>query len=445
MTAITELESQETLTHLKNLIRIDTTNPPGNEILACRYLKDIFDKEGIPAQILEAAPGRANIIARLKGDGSQKPLLLASHLDVVPVERDKWSVDPYAAEVKDGFVWGRGAVDMKQMTALELGVFLKAKRENVPLKRDLIFLAVADEEAGCAHGSKWLVENHPDLIRAEYAVNEVGGFSLNVDKHVFYPIGVAQKGVCWFKIIATGKPGHGAMPHDDHAIDHVCLATHKLLSKDLPFHKTEIVANFVNELAKHQSFPKNLILKGLAKKYLSNFIANKLLPDKTKAKNFKNMFRHLATPTMLTAGQKENVIPSTASVTIDGRILPEHTVATFLYEVQQLIGPGYRIEVTHAEEPSSIPEYDNAFFQILKDSLQLYDPGSVPVPFLIPGYTDAKHYQRLGIKCYGFAPTKLPPDLNFGELYHGHDERLPVSAIPFGLNVLWDVIQKACV
>lgn len=444
MTAMTEEDASAAVKTLQDLIRIDTVNPPGNEIAACRHLKNVFDREGIACTVLEAAPGRANIVARLPGDGSSRPFLLTSHLDVVPVERDKWSCDPFSGEIHDGFIWGRGAVDMKQMTALELGVFLKLKRDGVKLKRDVIFAAVADEEAGCKFGSKWLVEKHPDLIRAEYAVNEVGGFSLDVEGTTFYPIGVAQKGVCWFDIVATGTPGHGAMPHDDQAIDHVCLAAHKLTSKPLPFHRTKIVSDFISQLAARQKFPKNLVLKSLLDENFSE-AALRLIPDKGKARNFKNMLRHIATPTTLKAGYKENVIPGEATVGIDGRVLPEHTVAGFLAEVQELIGPGFRIDVRHAEEPCAIEDYGtDPFFETLKSSLAKYDPGCVPVPFLIPGYTDAKHYRELGTKCYGFAPTKLPPELNFGQMYHGHDERIPVSAMRFGLDVLWDAVTRAC-
>lgn len=437
----TPADATATLETLRALIRIDTTNPPGNELAACLYLKDILKRDGIDAVILESAPGRANLVARLKGDGSKEPLLLTSHLDVVPAERDKWRYDPFAAEVHDGFVWGRGAVDMKQMTALELAVFLKLKREGVALKRDVIFAAVADEEAGCRFGSQWLVENHPELIRAEYALNEVGGFSLDIAGTTFYPIGVAEKGVCWFTITATGTPGHGSMPHDDQAVGHVCLAAHKLATRDLPFHKTEIVSRFINELAARQKFPKNLVLQGVASSLCSN-LAIGMIPDKDKARGFRNMVHNLATPTQLKAGYKENVIPGEAAVSVDGRILPGHTVASFLAEVQELIGPGFRIDINHADEPCEIENYDGDFFATLKASLQKHDPGCVPVPFLIPGYTDAKQYKKLGTKCYGFAPTKLPPDLNFGKLYHGHDERLPVDAIGFGCDVLWEAVSR---
>lgn len=443
MTVITESEITACLTHFKNLIRINTTNPPGNETEAVKYLKGIFDQNGIPYEIVEPSPTRASIVARLKGDGSQKPLLLTSHLDVVPAESHKWDVDPFAAEIRDGFVWGRGTVDMKQMTALSLAVFLKAKRDQAPLKRDLIFAAVADEETGCTWGSKWLVENRPELIQAEYALNEVGGFSLTVEDTVFYPIGVAEKGLCWFTITATGTPGHGAMPHADQAIGHLCLAAHKLSQNQLPWHKTELVDQFITELAQHQKFPKNLILRGIKNPLFSSLILKHILPDKSKAQSFHNMLRNLATPTKLQSGYNTNVIPSEASVTVDGRLLPGFTVATFLAEVQDLIGPGYTITVNRAEEACAT-DYRNPFFNTLCNALKKQDPGSVPVPFLIPGYTDAKNYNRLGIKTFGFVPTKLPADLNFGALYHGHNERLPIDAIGFGLEVLWEVIKKSC-
>lgn len=443
MQKISDQEIKETITHLQNLVRINTTNPPGNEILACDYLKSVFVKLNIPYQILESAPGRGNIIARIKGNGNKKPLLLTSHLDVVPAEKEYWDEDPFSGTIKDGFIWGRGTVDMKNMTAMLLTVFLKAFQNSENLKRDLIFAAVADEEAGCEYGSKWLVDNHPELIQAEYALNEVGGFSLTVEDKVFYPIGVAEKGMCWFKIKAKGDPGHGAMPHDNQAVGHVCFAAHKLSENNLPYHKTKVVENFVSTLANKQTLAKKLILKSLLKKPLANFVLKKVFPDKAKAQNFYNMFRNLATPTILKAGQKENVIPSVAEVTVDGRILPEHTVKSFLAEIQDLIGPRFEIEVLRSNDPVET-EYQNDFFKTLKETIKKHDPEAIPVPFLIPGFTDAKEYHRLGIKTYGYTPVKLPADLNFGALYHGHNERIPVDAIGFGVKVLWDVILKSC-
>jgi acetylornithine deacetylase/succinyl-diaminopimelate desuccinylase-like protein len=444
--SVLELENEvkEVVSYFQNLIRIDTTNPPGNELAACRYLADILTKEKIPFEIVEPSPGRASLIARLKGDGSQKPLLLTGHLDVVPAEREAWSCDPFSGQIKDGFVWGRGAVDMKNMVALSLGILLKVARSKISLKRDLIFAAIADEEAGCTWGSKWLVENRPELVQAEYALNEVGGFSLAVHDTTFYPIGVAEKGVCWFKITATGTPGHGAMPHGDQALPHLCLAAHKLSKEGLPFHAPKIVRRFIGEVAARLPLLQGLALKQVTRGALSDYVTDNLIPDKSRARNFRNMVHNLATPTKMQAGQAVNVIPSQAELWVDGRILPETTVAAFLDEVKTLIGPDFTIDILTAEEALQTP-HDNDFFTTLGDVLRAHDPGSVPVPFLIPGYTDAKNYSKLGIKCYGFVPIKLPQDLNFGALFHGHDERLPVSAIEFGLKVMWDVVQRTCV
>src|SRR3989338_4793420 len=197
------------LTHLKNLIRINTTNPPGNELEAIRYIAKILDEAGIPHQIFEPTPGRANLVARIRGSGTKRPLMLTSHVDVVPAENSGWNLPPFSGELKDGFIWGRGAIDMKQMTAMSLALFVEVCQQKIKLPRDLLFVAVCDEEAGCRWGSKWLVENKPELLDAEYALNEVGAFSLYLDGHTFYPIGVAEKGLCWFRIHKKGDPGHG--------------------------------------------------------------------------------------------------------------------------------------------------------------------------------------------------------------------------------------------
>ncbi|MBI2338964.1 MAG: M20/M25/M40 family metallo-hydrolase, partial [Deltaproteobacteria bacterium] len=276
---------QEAVTHLQNLLRINTTNPPGNEIEAVKYLAGVLDKENIPFQIVEPSPGRASLVARLKGNGSKRPLLLTSHIDVVPAEEKEWQYPPFSGHLKDGFIWGRGAVDMKQMTAMELMVFLAAKREGLSLKRDLIFAAVADEEAGCKWGSRWLVEKRPELIEAEYALNEVGGFSLHIDNHVFYPIGVAERGVCWFKVKARGEPGHGSIPHDNQAVVKIAEAAEKIGVRSLPYHLHPLAGKFISFLAAHQKFPRGFILNLLKRPALAGFILRRLFPDKKQAKS----------------------------------------------------------------------------------------------------------------------------------------------------------------
>ena len=432
---------QEGLLHFQNLLRINTTNPPGNEIEAIKYIASVLDREKISYEIFEPQKGRASLVARLPGNGSKKPLLLTGHVDVVPAEKEKWSVDPFAAEIKDGCVWGRGAVDMKHMVAMSLMMMLQAKRENLKLNRDLILACVADEEAGCEWGSKWLVENKPDLIRAEYALNEVGGFSLTLDDHIFYPIGVAERGFCWFEIIVEGDPGHGSLPHHNQANVKISKIVTDLFRKKFSFHKHPVVQEFVRELSTSQKPPKNWILKLLSVPFLNSFIVNKLMPDKKKARSFYAMYHNTVSPTVLRSGSKVNVIPGEASLLVDGRIVPGSTVNEFLEEIRKVIGLEAKIKTIHFRDPT-VMEYKNDFFEMLGSVLKKHDPKAIPVPYLVPGFTDATYYKELGIKCYGFTPLKLPADLNFSDLFHGHNERLPVESFYFGLRVMEDLVRR---
>lgn len=434
----------EAVGYLQKLIQINTTNPPGNELEAIKFLSEILKKENIQHDIFESAPGRANLVARYKGNGSKKALLLTGHVDVVPAEPQAWEVDPFSGIIKDGCIWGRGAVDMKQMVVMELMMMLTAKRRALDLNRDLIFTAVADEEAACTYGSEWLVENKPGLIEdAEYALNEVGGFSLFVEDKVFYPIGVAERGICWFKVIAKGDPGHGSMPHDNQAVNKLTGAAHRLGTKGLPFHSYAVVEKFINYLASAQKFPKNIILSLIKNPLFHSLVTGKLMPDKKRAKVFNALFHNTVSPTILRAGSKVNVIPSTATFEVDGRILPGQTVETFLNEVREVIGPGLDIEVDHKWSPTEIKDYDNDFYKVISDSIIQNHPGAIPVPYLIPGFTDAAQYSRLGIKSYGFAPVQLKPDMNFSEMFHGHNERIPVDGFLWGVKVLGDVVERA--
>ncbi len=433
---------QETITHLQNLLRINTTNPPGNEIAAVTYLAEILKKEGIPFQIFEPSPGRANLVARLKGSGEKKPLLLTAHLDVVPAEAAQWSHSPFSGDLADGCLWGRGAVDMKQMAVMELMMLLLAKRQGISLSRDIIFAAVADEEAGCEWGSKWLVENKKELLDAEYALNEVGGFSLYVDgagEKIFYPIGVAERGVCWLTLKAKGNPGHGSMPHAHQAVVKLSQAAHQLGTKDFPFHSHPVTRDFISTLASYQGGIRKLILKFLLIPGLNSFILKYLIPA-DKSYKFKPLFRNTVSPTILHAGDKVNVIPSTAEMKIDGRILPGQTIELFLRELEKIMGVELEQEINCAHEPTT-SSYPNEFYRHLTQTLIRHDPQAVPVPYLIPGFTDSAHYRKLGIKCYGFVPLKLPRDMNFSEMFHGHNERVPVEGLMFGVKVLWDVMM----
>ncbi len=435
---------QEALTHLQNLLRINTTNPSGHEIEAVKYLSSVLKKDNIPHHIFEPSPGRASLVARLKGNGSKSALLLSSHLDVVPADKKYWDHDPFCGDVIDGYIWGRGAVDMKQMTVMELMCLLAAKRGQIPLARDLVFVAVADEEAGCEWGSKWLVANKPDLLSAEYALNEVGGFSLYVDgveDKVFYPIGVAEKGVCWFSLTVDGEPGHGSLPHDCQALVHMAEIAARLGNQLLPYHAHPLAHRFVDILAHHQKMPRRFLIKLLTIPGLHRFILNLIPRDKRPA--FKALFHNTVSPTIFQAGSKINVIPGRAQLQVDGRILPGQTIESFLSEIRNLVGNKVKIEIFHQQEPSET-ETANEFFSLLEKTLVKHEPTAVPVPYLIPGFTDSAHYSKLGIKCYGFAPLKLSREIDFSKLFHGHNERLPVDGFFWGLDVLWDVIEMWC-
>jgi len=438
---------QEAATHLQNLIRIPTINPPGNEMEAIKYVAEVLRKENIPYKIFEPAPGRGNLIATLKGNGQGKPLLLSCHLDVVPVEEKSWRHHPFSGDVIDDCIWGRGSIDMKQMAVMELMMLLTLKRNLIVPKRDIIFTAVADEEAGCTWGSKWLTANVPDMLNAEFALNEVGGFSLHVDgddQNVFYPIGVAERGWCWLTMNFKGDPGHGSLPHANQAIVKAAQAVEQLDACCFPIHIHPIVRNFVTTIASHQKISRRWLLKGLLTPGLNSFLLNKIIP-KNKRAQFKAMLSNTAAPTIMKAGSKENVIPGTASLTIDGRIVPGQNSESFLKELEKIVGVQFDLEPGLSHEPTEIGHYDNDFYQLLAKNLIKHDKRAIPVPYVIPGYTDAAYWSTLGIKCYGFAPVKLEKDIPFSSLFHGHDERIPVEGFLFGLHVMWDVIQEWCV
>jgi acetylornithine deacetylase/succinyl-diaminopimelate desuccinylase-like protein len=438
-----EATFQEALKVFQSLLRIDTTNPPGNEGKACEYIGTLLRKEKIPFEILESAPGRANLVARLQGDGSRAPLLLNAHLDVVPVEKEHWSHDPFGGELDQGFVWGRGALDMKNMAAMSLLCLMMLHRRKTPLKRDLVFAAVADEEAGGEFGSGWLVENHPEKIRAEYALGEFGGFSRIVGGKHFYLVQIAEKGICWLRIRATGNPGHGSLPNWDGSVGKIGRAAYRLGKSRLPFHLTPETREFVNTLAAHQPFPKSRVLRQVLNPRWSRLVLDRLLPDKAMARSLYAVLHNTANPTVIRGGHQVNVLPAEAVLDVDGRILPGQTSEALVREVRQVIGKGYEIEVLRYQPGVSVSPRD-PILGYMADALRHHDPSAIVVPYMIPGFTDATHYSRLGIHCFGFSPVALPENFQFVDLIHGHDERIPVEGFRFGLRVLSDLVAALC-
>jgi acetylornithine deacetylase/succinyl-diaminopimelate desuccinylase-like protein len=434
----------EALGLLKDLVRIDTTNPPGNERPAVDYVAGVLSREGIDYQVLESEPARASLVARLRGSGTKSPLLLSAHLDVVPADREHWTHDPFGAEEADGCVWGRGTLDMKNMAAMSLALLLGLRREQVALDRDVIFAAVADEEAGSRHGSVFLVDRHPDLVRAEFVLTEVGGYSMQVGATRFYPIQVSEKGVCWFELVATGEPGHGSMPHPRNAVVRLARAIRDLGSTRLPQHNTPVVERFMRRLAEAAPSPARHLLPWLLNPTLSPTLLGLLARfDLGQAIGLNAMLRNTVSPTMLEAGRKVNVIPARAAARLDGRIIPGQKLEDFLGEVRRVAGSDLDLRVIEHHE-GCVFDSETELFETLSNVLREHDPRAVPVPFMVPGFTDAFAYAKLGAVCYGFVPLQLPPELPFTRLFHGHDERVPVEGFRWGLRVLYDVVTRFC-
>ena len=421
------------------LIRIDTTNTGDPDTVtgereAAEYVAAKLTEVGYEVETIESgAPRRDNVVCRLKGaDPGRGALLVHGHLDVVPADPSEWSVHPFSGAVQDGYVWGRGAVDMKDMVAMMIAVARRFRRDGVVPPRDLVFAFVADEEAGGKYGAQWLVRNRPDLFDGcTEAVGEVGGFSLTLgeDQRV-YLVEAAEKGIAWMRLRARGKPGHGSFLHDDNAVTKVAEAVARLGNHTFPLVLTDTVRAFLERLRD---------LTGL--EFPEDDLEGSLRKLGTLSRIVGATVRDTANPTMLSAGYKANVIPSTAEAVVDCRVLPGREEA-FLREVDELLGPDVTREWVTNLPPVETP-YEGPLTEAMLAALRTEDPGSTAVPYMLSGGTDAKHFAELGMRCYGFAPLRLPPDLDFASLFHGIDERVPVDALTFGARVL-DTFLRSC-
>ncbi|MEM2917788.1 MAG: M20/M25/M40 family metallo-hydrolase [Candidatus Bathyarchaeia archaeon] len=444
---LTEIEDEIT-TLLSDLIRINTTNPPGNETQAAKYLAETLEKEGFKCEVLESAPGRGNIITRLKGTGEKPSLLLLSHLDVVAANPKEWSVDPFSGLVKDGFVWGRGAMDMKSMTAMEVIVMKLLKRNNVKLKGDVILAATADEEKGGEYGAGWLVRNHLEKVRAEYVINEGGGQAIPIgDKNVF-TIQTAEKGILWFKVKAKGRPGHGSVPGAaDNAILRMNRVVERLGNYRAPVFLTSTVKQFLAVIAEENAEARqtlNLLLQNpdRADEILDMFAQR----DKAMAEEFRAMLRMTVAPTIIHGGVKENIIPSECEAVFDCRILPGQRTAEALSCIKELLRDvdleKLEFEIIQANEPSESP-LDTPLYGIMVKTLKEFEPNCTVAPILLTGGTDSRFFRNLGAACYGFQPALS--DLPYSEILkmvHGVDERISVKNLVFGASVLYNVVER---
>ena len=444
-------EGDTCISLLQDLIRIPTVNRgtrdegDGNERPAAERIAEHLRSAGLEPKFFERQKNRTNVVTRIKGKGALPPLLLNAHLDVVEADAAKWRHDPFGGEIHDGYVWGRGAIDMKHMASMCACVMAMlaegVKNGSVVLERDVIFAAVADEEAGCDLGAAFLVEDHPDEVRAEYMLGEIGAFSLYLFGRTFYPIQVAEKGVCWVRATYEGEPGHGSMPNPDSSVLRLADALSRLGKTRLPMHPTEVVTSFIHGLARELPSPQKHVLKRLTTPHVASLILDYLVKDAGQRRSFGAMLSNTASPTVLRGGAKVNVIPSRASIDLDGRTLPGQSESAFLAELKGALGGDPELEILRSMPPveasSKTPLFDH-----LAAVLKRHDPTGHPLPYLIPGFTDAKAYSRLGTICYGFAPVKFDPthDVNFTRMYHGHDERAPTAGLKWGLEVLYDAV-----
>ncbi len=400
----------------------------------------ILKEADIPFEIVEPQPRRANIVARLKGDGTKPPLLLSAHLDVVPA-LGGWEHPPFAAEIHDGCIWGRGAVDMKHMAAQSLVTVLDLKRSKARLKRDVIFAGVADEEAGGRAGAGYLVDHRPELVRAEFCLTEVGGIATPIGNTVIVPVQTAQKGFVWFTMRARGQAGHGSKPKKNAAIEKLAAAVLRLSSEPLKYHLTPTAKGFLKAVVGAHSGAASLALKGLFSAHTVG-MALKALPQERR-EVFNAMLHNTAAVTGLSAGVKVNVIPNTAEATVDGRYLPGVTEQQFLEEVRQVVGPEIEIEILEGA-PGLEMEAQSELWDVIERVMSRHLPGCRVVPNMITGMTDAKDYARLGIRTYGFSPVKLEAGESFAELYHAPNERISIVGLEAGTLWLKDVVRQFC-
>jgi acetylornithine deacetylase/succinyl-diaminopimelate desuccinylase-like protein len=417
----------------RDLIRIDTTNDgtgdgPG-ERKAAEHVATLLDEVGIESTIVESRPGRSTLVARI-GDGPE-PLLIHGHLDVVPAAAEDWRVDPFSGEISDGYLWGRGAVDMKDFDAMALSVIRARARAGQLPQRPLVLAFTADEEAGGHLGAEWLVNEHRDLIDGcTEAVGEVGGFSTTVRGRRVYLIEAAEKGMAWMQLRARGRAGHGSMINHDNAVTTLAGAVARIGSHQWPVRLTptmEVLLASVAELAGTEATPAN------AESLIQEFGG--------AARMLGAVIRNTANPTMLGAGYKVNVVPTEATAHIDGRFLPGYE-DEFFKTLAELCGEDVTWDFVSHQQPWEVP-YEGRLVDVMTQSLLAEDPGALVAPYTMSGGTDAKHFRKLGMSCYGFAPLRLPADLDFTALFHGVDERVPVDGLEFGARVFDRFLDQA--
>ncbi len=431
--AITEEATQ----FLSDFIRIDTSNPPGREKAACDWLAAIFRAEAIDdlhfydaSDDREHGADRMNMVATLSGDGSKPPLILLSHTDVVPVERQYWDFEPFSGAVVDGVIYGRGAIDMKSMGIMELMAMLIIKRHKLPHTRDIVYMALADEEAGGEWGIEWVERHHPELLDAEYVINEGGWGNAEVfgTRRPSFSCSISEKGPLWLRLVAEGRPGHGSVPHPDNALDRLVRALARVQEWSRPVTVVPELSGYFDQLYRHHILPEptQASLEDLAGK---NLVARAILTNTVSA-------------TTARAGFKHNVIPGIAEATLDCRLLPGQDPDEFIEQVRDVVAdPKVRIETVYVSStPASTAQTE--LFGIIEDAVHEHVEEALVLPSVSAGFTDSRVFRKHGITSYGFIPILLEQDEAM--TVHGHNERIRVENLQLGLQILFETVRRLC-
>jgi acetylornithine deacetylase/succinyl-diaminopimelate desuccinylase-like protein len=423
---------------LQKLIRFDTSNPPGNERECVAFIDELLTQAGIQTRLLAKSDARPNLVARVPGQGNAPPILLYGHVDVVPANSQRWQQPPFSGVLTDGYVWGRGALDMKGGVAMILGAVLRARANQVQLPGDVVLAIVCDEERLGDNGAGFLVGTHPELFSGiRYALGEFGGFSLSIGKRRFYPIQVAEKQICWVRVHFSGPGGHGSMPVRRGAMAKLAHSLLRLDSRSLPLHVTPPARVMFQTIASALGGPSGLVMRQLLNPALSGSMLRFL---GQRRRMFAPLLRNTVSPTMLGGSSNLNVIPDEVTVDLDGRLLPGFGPDDLIRELRAVGGDEGRFEVVRYDPgPSSV---DMRLFDTLADILKEADVEAVPCPLLLSGVTDGRFFSRLGIQTYGFLPMSLPEEFNFMETVHATNERIPVEAVEFGTRAIYQVLQR---
>ena len=422
---------------LQNLIRFDTTNPPGNEAHCINYINSLLTKAGFETTILAKDSNRPNLIARLEGQRTSPPLLLYGHVDVVSTANQNWTQPPFEGQLVDGYVWGRGALDMKGGVAMMLAALLRAKAEGLIPAGDIVLAILSDEEAGGDYGASYLVENHGDQFEGiRYALGEFGGFPLYIDQQRFYAIQVADKRLCWMNVILRGPGGHASTPVHGGVMARLATLLHSLDQQRLPVHVTPVARQMLELIAAAVSSPMSSTIQQLLDPAQTDATLDQFGPEGSM---FDAMLHNTVNATVVQGGGEINVIPSEIILKLDGRLLPSYTSDDMVAELRPIIGDDTELEIIRYDPVA--PEPDMGLFDTLAGILRKADPDAIPIPLLLTATTDAKHFARLGIQTYGFIPMNLPEEFIFFNLMHAADERIPVEAVNFGTDAVFRALQ----